>query len=214
MIIAIDGPSASGKSTLGRMVARHFGLPLVDSGQMYRAVTVLAHDAGVEPDDAPGLTRLAHDARIELNTVADDNPAWEVRVDGQDLTGRVFDPALTPMLTRVSQVAGVRDEMVRRQREMGAGGVVMVGRDIGTVVFPQADLKIFLTASEQERERRRGRQMRDADGDLLRGDVGDRDAIDTGRALAPLRPAEDAYTIDTDGRSPEDVFQEILRLVT
>jgi len=214
VIIAIDGPSASGKSTLGRMLARHFRLPLVDSGQMYRAVTVLAQDSGVAPDDDAGLARLAYGARIQLNTDPAENPAWEVRVNGEDWTRRIFDPLLAPDLTRVSQAAGVRDEMVRRQRELGAGGVVMVGRDIGTVVFPQADLKIFLTASEAERERRRAQQMRAEEGTSLRGEIGDRDAADMERALAPLRPAEDAYTIDTDGRSAQDVFEEILRLLT
>jgi cytidylate kinase len=216
VIIAIDGPSASGKSTIGRRLARHLGLPLVDSGLMYRAVTVLADDAGVDPGDADALTDLARGARIEVNDDPGAGPRdWLVRAGGRDLSSRVYDAAMAPALVRVSQVGGVRESLVDRQREYGRDpGVVMVGRDIGTVVFPDADLKLFVTASEGERRRRRAKQMRDEDGPLLKGEIEDRDAADTGRALAPLRPAHDAYTIDTDGRSPDSVFEEVLRLIS
>ena len=214
MIITIDGPSASGKSTIGRRLARHLKLPLVDSGLMYRTITVLAQEAGVDPSDAAALADLARLTRIEVNTdpeaVSGD---WLVRAGGRDLSARVYDAALAPALVRVSQAPGVRREMVDQQRSLGVGGVVMVGRDIGTVVFPSAGLKLFITATEAERRRRRARQMGEPESGLSKGEIEDRDAADTGRALAPLRPASDAYTIDTDGRSPDDVFAEILRLI-
>jgi cytidylate kinase len=213
VVIAIDGPSASGKSTVGRMLARRLGLPLVDSGLMYRALTVLASDAGIDPGDAPALSALAQRADIEVNPSADEGVHWEVRAGGVDLGDRVFDPSLTVALTRISQVPGVRDALVARQRTFGERGVVMLGRDIGTVVFPHADVKVFLTASESERRRRRGVQMKASDAGTLKGEIDDRDAADTNRSVAPLRPAEDALTIDTDGRSPASVYEEILRLI-
>jgi cytidylate kinase len=213
MIIAIDGPSASGKTTIGQMLARHLGLPMVDTGLMYRAVTVLAIEAGADFDDDAALTELAHRAAIEVNTSPEKGLPWLVRAGGRDLSERVFDASIAPRLSRVSQVEGVRSEMVARQREYGRSGVVMVGRDIGTVVFPDADLKLFLTAPPAERVRRRARQMEKHDEALLEGEVAHRDAADSGRAIAPLRPADDALTIDTDGRSPAAVFEEILRLI-
>ena len=212
MIVAIDGPSASGKSTIGRMLARHLKLPLVDTGLMYRAVTVLAMDAGVAAADENALGRIAEDADIDVNTTTAEGRHWEVRGGGFDLTDRVFDPSLAPLLTRVSQVRGVRDALVARQRQY-ADGVVMVGRDIGTVVFPDADVKLFITASDEVRRKRRASQMSEADHGLMKGEISDRDAADKGRLISPLRPAEDAYTIDTDERSPDQVFAEVLRLI-
>jgi cytidylate kinase len=213
VIVAIDGPSASGKSTIGRMLARHLRLPLVDSGLMYRAVTVLALEAGIDPGDIKALGELARRTPVEVDTSPEERPQWQVRVNGRDLTAAVFDAAIAPALARVSQVAEVRREMVTQQRRYGSGGVVMVGRDIGTVVFADADLKLFITASEEERKRRRSHQMADDSHALLKGEIADRDAADSGRALAPLRAASDAHTIETDGRSPQDVFVEILRLI-
>lgn len=214
MIVAIDGPSASGKSTIGRRLARHLRLPLVDSGLMYRAVTVSAIDRGIDPADDEALGRLARGIHVEVNTSADDRPPWQVRVDGADITNRVFDAAIAPTLTAVSQVAAVREPMVEAQRAYGAAGagVVMVGRDIGTVVFPGADLKLYLDASPAERERRRREQMKAGDPSLLKGEISDRDAADEKRVHSPLRPAGDAHTIDTDGRGVDEVFQEILDL--
>jgi cytidylate kinase len=213
VIVAIDGPSASGKSTVARMLARHLGLPLVDSGLMYRAITVLANEAGIDPEDVDALADLARRTTAEVNTSPEEKAPWQVKVDGRDLTADVFDAAIAPALVRVSQVPEVRSELVRQQRRFRDGGVVMVGRDIGTVVFPDADLKLFVTASEEERKRRRAGQMRDDNHALLKGEIADRDAADSTRTLAPLRPAEDAHTIDTDGRSPQEVFKEILSLI-
>ena len=194
------------------MLARHLNLPLVDTGLMYRAVTVLARDAGIGPADQDRLGRIAEESDIDVNTTTEDGSHWEVRGGGVDLSARVFDPSLAPLLTRVSQVGRVRDALVAQQRRY-AGGVVMVGRDIGTVVFPGADLKLFITASDEVRRRRRASQMREADHGLMKGEISDRDAADQGRAISPLRPAMDAYTIDTDERSADQVFAEVLRLI-
>jgi cytidylate kinase len=213
VIVAIDGPSASGKSTVGRMLARHLGLPLVDSGLMYRAITVLANEAGIDPSDVEALAELARRTTVKVNTSPEEKPSWQVKVEGRDLTAQVFSAAMAPALVRVSQVPEVRTELVKQQRRFREGGVVMVGRDIGTVVFPDADLKLFVTASEEERKRRRAGQMRDGNHALLKGEIEDRDAADSNRSLAPLRPAGDAHTIDTDGRSAQDVFAEILSLI-
>ncbi|MFN2464501.1 MAG: (d)CMP kinase [Candidatus Dormibacteria bacterium] len=213
MIVAIDGPSASGKSTIGRMLARHLQLPLVDTGLMYRAVTVLAEEAGIDPADTVALAGLASTAQIEVNTTPEEGSHWEVKADGRDLTGRVFDPALAPVLARVSQAEGVRTALVALQRGYALPGVVMVGRDIGTVVFPGADVKLFITASDDERRRRRARQRRELDSGLMKGEISDRDAADRGRALSPLRRARDAFTIDTDDRNPDQVFTEVLGLI-
>lgn len=213
MIVAIDGPSASGKSTVGRLLARHLDLPLVDSGLMYRVITRLAVDDAIDLADHAALGALAARTAIDINTSAEERPSWQVRAAGRDLTPEVFDAGMAPALTRVSQVPEVRAELVKKQRELGSGGVVMVGRDIGTVVFPDADVKVYMTAPHEERKRRRARQMGDEDHGLLKGEITDRDAADSGRSVAPLRVAEDAYTIDTDGRSAQDVFDEILRLI-
>ncbi|MHB8510431.1 MAG: (d)CMP kinase [Candidatus Dormibacteria bacterium] len=213
MIVAIDGPSASGKTTIGRLVARSLDLPLVDTGLMYRAVTVLALEAAIPVWDAEGLAELARSSGIEVNTSSAEVLGWEVRAGGRDLGRRVFDAAQAPFLTQVSQVPQVRETLVEMQRAYGRAGVVMVGRDIGTVVFPHADLKLFVTASPGERLRRRARQMGGRGDDLLEGEVTGRDQADEGRSHSPLRAAEDAYTIDTDGRTVSEVFNEILKLI-
>ena len=213
MIVAIDGPSASGKTTIARLVARELELPLVDSGLMYRAVTVLAREGGVGVDDGAALAALARGSAIEVNTSASDEREWEVRANGRDLTHLVFDASQAPLLASLSQVPELRTELVAEQRAYGGGGVVMVGRDIGTVVFPDAELKLFVTASPAERLRRRSVQMGDRHADLLQGEVVGRDQADEGRAVSPLRAAPDAYTIDTDGRTVSEVFEEILSLL-
>jgi cytidylate kinase len=213
MIVAIDGPSASGKSTVGRRLARHLGLPLVDTGLMYRAITVMALEQGIDINDGEALGRLTRASDLEVFSDPVDRPPWLVRAGERDLSRRIFDAAITPALTKVSQVAQVRQAMVERQRSYGRGGVVMLGRDIGTVVFPEADSKIFLTASEGERVRRRRRQLKQDPEATLKGEITDRDRADSARAVAPLRPASDARTIDTDGRSIDEVFAEVLQLI-
>jgi CMP/dCMP kinase len=206
-IIAIDGVVASGKSAVGRRVAEHLRLPFVDSGLFYRALTRLALDRGVDLHDAKALTDLAESTDVQVD-------GDHVVAAGVDLTGRLYDSEVGSGVSPLAAVAGVRAAMVPQQRRLGAGGVVMAGRDIGTVVFPDADFKFFLTASLEERMRRRalqyGRRGEKADEAAMLRDVAARDRYDSERTVAPLRPAEDAEVVDTDGRGLDEVVELLL----
>jgi cytidylate kinase len=210
VIVAIDGGAASGKSAVGRRVAQALGLAFVDSGLMYRAVTRLAAERGIDPGDANAVSELAHsvDLKIERERI------W---ADGVELTEGIYDAAFAHALPRVSAIGGVRDALVAQQRRLGEGGVVMAGRDIGTVVFPDADHKFFLTASLEEKVRRRAAQYsrrgERVDEDAMRKEVEGRDRVDTERALAPLRAAPDAVVIETDQLELDQVVDLILRAV-
>jgi cytidylate kinase len=210
VIIAIDGGVASGKSAVGRRVAEAIGLPFVDSGLMYRALTKLAAERGIDPGDSDAVTELAQSADLRM----DGERIWG---DGVELTEGIFDADHADALPRVSAIPGVRDALVAQQRRLGQGGVVMAGRDIGTVVFPDADHKFFLTASLGEKVRRRAAQYQKrgevVDGDTMRREVEARDRVDTERAVAPLRPAPDAVVIDTDHLDVDQVVDVIVRHV-
>ena len=208
MIIAIDGGVASGKSAVGKRVAEALGVPFVDSGLMYRGVTKLAAERGIDPNDVDTLTELARKTELKV----DGERVW---ADGIELTEGIFDADHMDALPRVSAIAGVRDALVAQQRRIGTEGVVMAGRDIGTVVFPDADYKFFLTASLEEKVRRRAAQYERrgevVDQEAMRKEVQARDRVDTERAVAPLRPAPDATVIDTDHLTADDVVDTILR---
>jgi cytidylate kinase len=210
MIIAIDGGAASGKSAVGRRVAEALGLPFVDSGLMYRAVTKLAVERGIDPDDANAVSELARSVDLKI----DGERIW---ADGVELTERIYDADHSDALPRVSAIPGVREALVAKQRSLGRGGVVMAGRDIGTVVFQDADFKFFLTASLDEKVRRRATQYAKrgerVDEDAMRRDVEARDRLDTQRAVAPLRPAPDAVVIATDQLAVDQVVDLILQHV-
>jgi cytidylate kinase len=210
VIIAIDGGVASGKSAVGKRVAEALHLPFVDSGLMYRAVTKLASERGIDAGDAGALIELATKTDLKV----DGERVW---ADGAELTEGIFDADHMDALPRVSAVAGVRDALVAQQRRLGHGGVVMAGRDIGTVVFPDADHKVFLTASLEEKVRRRAAQYERrgeaVDEEAMRKEVEARDRVDTERAVAPLRPASDAIVIDTDDLTVDEVVDKILRLI-
>jgi cytidylate kinase len=206
-LIAIDGPAGSGKSTVARAVASRLGLAYLDTGAMYRSVAWAALGHGVDLTDGDALARLANGLEIELGD--------RVVVDGVDATTEIRGPEVTAVVSAVSAHPAVRAEMVRRQRrwaEEGGGGVVE-GRDIGTVVFPHADLKVFLTASEEERARRRQRDERAPDVDAVAADLARRDTLDSNRAASPLRSAEDAVVIDTTARTVDDVVDEVVGLL-
>jgi len=215
LTIAIDGPSGSGKSTLGKRVAKILGYLYIDTGAMYRAVAWQARQSGVALDDEAGLARLAEAMEIQLQNA----PAGvRVLVDGQDVTAEIRLPAVAQGASRVSALPSVRRVLVRRQQALGrSGGVVMDGRDIGTVVFPGAEVKIFLDASETERARRRHLE------DLQRGlasdpaatleEIRQRDARDRNRLDSPLVCAADAVYLDTSGKDIETVFGEIMAIV-
>ncbi|HET7465996.1 MAG TPA: (d)CMP kinase [Candidatus Dormibacteraeota bacterium] len=207
LIVTIDGGVASGKSAVGKRVAEVLGLPFVDSGLMYRAITRLVAERGMDPHDAAAVTRLAHATRVRI----DGERVW---ADGKELTEGIYDSDFADALPVISATPGVREALVAQQRKMGEGGVVMAGRDIGTVVFPGADHKFFLTASLDEKVRRRAAQYERrgeaVDEETMRREVEVRDRVDSERAIAPLRPAEDAVVINTDDLSLDDVVDTIV----
>lgn len=218
-VIAIDGPAASGKSTIGRMLAERLDYLFLDTGSMYRAVTLAALKRGVDLDDETAVTDLACAVEIDVQPVADekDGRLYTVLVDGQDVTLALRSPPVDANVSQVASYAGVRRELVQRQRRFGRRGhVVMVGRDIGTVVMPHAPVKLYITASAEERARRRWqerqKQGHSADYERILADVIRRDKIDSSRQHSPLRAAEDAIKIDTTGRSPETIVAEIMAL--
>jgi cytidylate kinase len=210
MIVAIDGGVATGKSAVGKRVADRLGLPFVDSGLMYRAITRLAAERGIDPGDADAVTGLAQSVDLRM----DGDRIW---ADGVELTDKIYDADFAEALPRISAIPGVREALVAQQRRMGENGVVMAGRDIGTVVFPNADFKFFLTASLDQKVRRRAiqyeRRGERVDSEAMRREVEARDRVDTERAVAPLRPAPDAIVIDTDNLDVDEVVDEIVRHV-
>jgi CMP/dCMP kinase len=207
-VVAIDGPSGSGKSTVARGVGEALGLRVLDTGAMYRAVTVAALDAGIDLTDEALCSAVAANMHMEVED--------GVTLDGRDVTAEIRTPAVTASVSIVSAHPGVRRELVARQREWVAthdGGVVE-GRDIGTVVFPTAPVKVYLEASEAERARRRQLDEAAADRDVAVAAVRDalarRDALDSGRAASPLRVADDAIVIDATDRSVDEIVAEIV----
>jgi len=216
MLIAIDGPSGAGKSTLGRMLAREFGLLYVDTGAMYRAVALAVVAANVNANDADGVARVAAQAKIEL---AGDPDSLRVLLDGHDVSGEIRAEQITRLASIVSAIPAVRRDLVRRQREMGArgSGVVLDGRDIGTIVFPGADVKFFLTAVPEARAQRRYDEDHRKEPDLTfadtLADINTRDTRDSTRADSPLSIAEDAVVIDTTDLSIDEVFALLLEVV-
>jgi cytidylate kinase len=207
MIIAIDGGVASGKSAVGRRVAETLGIPFVDSGLMYRAITKLAAERGLDPHDAAAVTALAKSSEMRV----DGERVW---ANGADLTEGIYDSDYADALPLISAMPGVRDALVAQQRRMGDQGVVMAGRDIGTVVFPHADLKFFLVASLDEKVRRRAAQYERrgerVDAEAMRKEVEARDRVDSERTVAPLRPAADAIVINTDRLDVDEVVDLIV----
>lgn len=219
IIIAIDGPSGAGKSTLGRMLARSLKLLYLDTGAMYRAVALAVIQAGVNFTDEAAIVEIARRADIQL---AGDPDSLQVRLDGRDVSAQIRAESVTHAASVISAISGVRREMVARQRAMGergnsGGGVVLDGRDISTVVFPQADIKFFLTAVPEERARRRFAEDRlkspDSNFAETLADINARDRRDSTRADSPLAIAEDAIVIDTTELSLEEVFQRMLTVV-
>lgn len=215
MIIAIDGPSGSGKSTLGRMLARALDLLYIDTGSMYRAVALAVIDAGVNPSDTEAVTALAN--RIEIDLEGDPD-SLSVLLNGRDITDRLRTESVTEMSSIVSTIPGVRRAMVERQRTMGRRGAVLNGRDIGTVVFPGADIKFFLTAVPEERAERRFKedQMTSSAPSSLAetlADMIERDRRDSTRADSPLKIADDAILVDSTGKSIDEVFKEMMERI-
>ena len=215
LIIAIDGPSGAGKSTLGRMLARELGLLYIDTGSMYRAVAlaVLESAAANEQDDM-AVASLAEGIEIDLGG---DPDSLNVSLNGRDVSDRIRDEDVTAVSSIVSTIPAVRRAMVKRQRQLGRRGAVMNGRDIGTVVFPDADVKFFLDAAVEERAERRLAEEREhnpeATYEQTLADITERDRRDMTRADSPLIAAKDAIVIDSSGQSIAEVFQRMMRIV-
>jgi cytidylate kinase len=218
-IIAIDGPAASGKTTLGQKLAEKLGYLFFDTGVMYRAVTWAALDRGVEVNQADGVTALAESLDIDVAPPSkQDERTYDVMVDGQDATWQIRSPQVDADVSVVSAYMGVRNALTVQQRRVGLrGNVVMVGRDIGTVVLPEADLKIFLDASVEQRARRRYDEMTERGErvpyETILAAMRRRDQIDSTRQVSPLRAAEDAVIINSDELSADEVLDRVLCLI-
>lgn len=214
LIIAIDGPSGSGKSTLGRMLARELGLLYIDTGSMYRAVALAVIQSAIKETDDVAVGVLAERSDIDL---AGDPDSLRVKLNNRDVSDRVRDEDVTHISSIVSTIPAVRRAMVLRQRAMGERGAVMNGRDIGTVVFPNADVKFFLDAAIEERAQRRLAEEREhnpaATYEQTLADITERDRRDTTRLDSPLVAAEDAIIVDSSGMSIDDVFQKMMVIV-
>jgi len=213
LIIAIDGPAGSGKSTTARMVAERLGLLHIDTGAMYRALTLKVLEEGVRPGDHEAIARLLETTNVILKQGA---MLQQVLLNGRDVTGRIRDADVTRAVSAVSEVRSVREAMVRQQRALGAeGGVVLEGRDIGTVVFPDADLKIFLVASLRTRAARRRAELLRSGVDVqlasLEDDIARRDGLDSRRTESPLVRAPDAIELDTSELTIEEQVDHVVR---
>ncbi|HTW10285.1 MAG TPA: (d)CMP kinase [Acidimicrobiales bacterium] len=205
-VVAIDGPAGSGKSTVARAVAARLGIDYLDTGAMYRAVAFSAMRVGVDPDDNEAVARLAQRMSLEV--------AGTVTVDGIDATIEIRSPEVTRAVSVVAANPDVRRELVRRQREWAAehdGGVVE-GRDIGTVVFPYAPVKVYMTASDEQRAQRRSQELLDMHYDEVAADIARRDHIDSTRQHAPLMAAPDAVVVDTTTSTVDEVVELVLQL--
>jgi cytidylate kinase len=218
--IAIDGPAGAGKSTIGALVAERLGYLFLDTGAMYRAIALAAQRKRIDPDDAAKLTTLATAVRITIGPpTTQDGRAYTVLLDGSDVTWEIRSADIDRIVSQVARVPGVRDAMVAQQRALaGKGRVVMVGRDIGTVVLPGAEKKIFLTASASERARRREEELasrgeRRPRQELL-NEILRRDRLDTERTVSPLKAASDAVVVQTDGLSVKEALDGVLGAIS
>jgi cytidylate kinase len=213
--VAIDGPAGSGKSTVSKEVARRLGYAYVDTGAMYRAVALLGLRKGIDRSDENGFIKEAAGAAMEFRVTGDGQRFF---VNGEDVTDKVRRPEVGELSSPVSAIPDVRRYLTEAQRRMARdGGVVMEGRDIGTVVCPQAEVKVFVTASEEERARRRFLELKqkgvDADLEEVRAGIAERDRRDSSREVAPLVKAADAVELVTDGLSIEQVVDRVIDLV-
>lgn len=218
-IIAIDGPAGSGKSTLGEKLAKSLGYLYFDTGVMYRAVTLAALEKEVPVEDESAISQLADQLQIDVQPASiQDGRAYDVLLDGQDVTWKIRRPEVEANVSVVSAYPGVRHALAAAQRRIGLRGqVVMVGRDIGTVVLPEADLKVYLDASVEERAQRRYKEMVARDQEIqpqaVLESMQERDRIDSTRAMSPLRAAADAIILDSDHLDADQVFERVNELV-
>jgi cytidylate kinase len=215
LTVAIDGPSGAGKSTVARTLARRLGYVYIDTGAMYRSLALRVKERGISPEDELALNRLALSLHIHFVT---DGDQTHVFCEGEDITEAIRTPEMSRLASSISKQKGVREALVQMQREMGKeGGVVLEGRDIGTVVFPDADVKFYLDAESDERIRRRYDEMVEkgvkVDLKETREELLQRDHNDTHRVHSPLKKAIDAVFIDSTHRSAEEVVEEMVRVI-
>jgi cytidylate kinase len=215
LVVAIDGPAGAGKSTVSRRLAEALGYRYVDTGAMYRVIGVLAAQGRIDFADSAALAALCDATEMEFT---EHEGRIITRAAGRDLSDAIRTPEASQLASKISAVPVVRERLVAKQRAMGAGGgVVMEGRDIGTVVFPDAAVKVFLEASVPERARRRAAELRNrgvpVDVDAIAADIGERDARDRARAHSPLRPAADAVLVDTTDKTIDEVVAGLHALV-
>jgi len=215
LTVAIDGPSGAGKSTVARSLARRLGYVYIDTGAMYRSLALRVKGRGVSPEDELALKRLALSLHIRFATEGEET---RVFCEGEDITGAIRTPEISRLASSISKQKGVREALVQMQREMGKeGGVVLEGRDIGTVVFPDADVKFYLDAESNERIKRRYDEMTEkgmkVDLEETREELLQRDYNDTHRVHSPLKKATDAVLVDSTHRSVEEVVEEMVRVI-
>ncbi len=216
MIIAIDGPAGSGKSTIAKMLAKELGYTYIDTGAMYRAVALKVKEKGINPENEEDVVKLMKNTKINLKP---DTKGVKVFLDGVDVSDKIRTEEIGKIASKIARHPQVRKILVQMQRQLGkeAKNVVIEGRDTGTVIFPDADVKIFLTASPEVRAERRFKELKEkginVDYQQILKEVKERDFLDTTRKDSPLKPAEDAVIIDTTNKSLEEVFKEILGIV-
>ncbi len=213
MIIAIDGPAGAGKSTVAKLIAKKLGYLYIDTGAMYRAITLKAIDSAIEIDNGDEITKLAE--RSEIGLINNPDGTIKVTLDGKDVSVAIRQPRITKTVSDIAKIKSVRIVMLNKQRELGRkGNVVLDGRDIGTVVFPEAEKKFYVDANLNERVKRRHKELNgmeeDVSFDAVNADLSNRDRIDSSREFAPLKKAEDAIYIDTTFLSIEEVVDKLL----
>lgn len=216
MIVAIDGPAGSGKSTVSKRVAKKLSLLYLDTGAMYRALTLKVMRNNIDSEDAPSIIKVA--CKTEINLTLQPGEDIKVFLDGEDISGAIRTPEVTEEVKYIARIPEVRERMVQIQRRIaGRTGAVVEGRDIGTVVLPDADFKFYLDATEEERAGRRFKELKEMGMDVvfdeIKSDVKKRDDSDMSRKVAPLKKAEDAICIDTTGMSIEEVVEKIISYI-
>ena len=216
MIIAIDGPAGAGKSTIAKITAKELGFLYIDTGAMYRALTLGLLEANIDIKDTKRIIAMAKKSKIDL--ISNPDGTLKVLLDGCDVSSQIREPRITKHVSDVAKIKGVRKVLLELQRKFGEGGnCILDGRDIGTVVFPNADKKFYLDANFKERVRRRHKELKDLGQDVTSSDVDSdlryRDTIDSTRKVAPLKKADDAIYIDTTDMSIEEVVEKVLNYI-
>jgi cytidylate kinase len=216
VIVAIDGPAGAGKSTVAKLIAKELGFLYIDTGAMYRALTLKVLENKIDIDDVARIIELAKNTRVELRN--NQSGSQEALLDGRDVTAEIRQPRITQFVSDIAKIKGVREVMLGLQRNLAKqGNLVLDGRDIGTVVFPNADKKFYIDAEFNERVRRRYRELTDLNQNVtlkdIESDLRNRDTIDSTREFAPLRKADDAICIDTTNMTIQEVVDAALSYI-